>query len=363
MNARLIGFGALITLPAFAFCVAGYWFWTAEVPKIAAAEKSAVTRCYRQTAEALWRDLDGAEFHGPREKGWRQVGRVGKNGRKTRQLPWGHVAFGERELVWVGTETVAGAFVPTLAVPEVERFFVWAIPCVLSLFLLLTALCLRFFIRYAKERDDFMAATAHDLATPLVAMRRLVGRNDNEARRLTERMIRLVQNLTDFLARGGRRAAPRKERFDIRHAYDEAYRLFADDFRFHFGGKDVATEGPDGLFAEADETMTTQIIWNLLANELKYAAPFGSVTVRFETDDAFLRVVFVDEGKGLLESERRKIFRRYYRAKSIMRSGKGGFGIGLCTARDFARAMGGDLTVMANRPTGCIFTLTLRKAR
>ena len=40
-------------------------------------------------------------------------------------------------------------------------------------------------------------------------------------------------------------------------------------------------------------------------------------------------------------------------------SGKGGFGIGLCTAREFARAMGGDLTVRPNDPKGCVFTLSL----
>jgi signal transduction histidine kinase len=43
----------------------------------------------------------------------------------------------------------------------------------------------------------------------------------------------------------------------------------------------------------------------------------------------------------------------------LSKLGKGGFGIGLTTARDFARAMGGDLTIKANAPNGCVFTLTL----
>lgn len=361
MNARLIGFSALITLPALALCAAGWWFWEDEVPKIVSAEKSAVTREYRQTAEAVWNNFDEAEFHGPREKGWRQIGKVGRNGRKKRQLPWGHVSVSGRELVWVGTDMVAGAFVETIAMPDLERLFAWAICVVLFLFLFLTALCLRFFIRYAKERDDFMAATAHDLTTPLVAMRRFIGRNDEEAGLLAERMMRLVKNLTDFLALRGRRPPPQRTTFDLRKAYDAAYRLFADDFRFLLG-EDVTVDGPSELLVEADETMTTQIIWNLLANELKYAAPFGRVAVRFEADDSSARLVFADEGKGLTAAERRRIFRRYYRAKSIVKCGKGGFGIGLCTARDFARAMNGDLAVAANHPTGCIFILTLRKA-
>ncbi|MBQ1428690.1 MAG: sensor histidine kinase, partial [Kiritimatiellae bacterium] len=46
-------------------------------------------------------------------------------------------------------------------------------------------------------------------------------------------------------------------------------------------------------------------------------------------------------------------------AKTVLESGKGGFGIGLCTAREFAEAMGGTLTVRANEPRGCVFTLEL----
>ena len=58
----------------------------------------------------------------------------------------------------------------------------------------------------------------------------------------------------------------------------------------------------------------------------------------------------------------RRAFSRYYRAKTALESGKGGFGIGLCAAREFARAMGGDLTVRANEPRGCVFALELPAA-
>ena len=55
----------------------------------------------------------------------------------------------------------------------------------------------------------------------------------------------------------------------------------------------------------------------------------------------------------------RRAFDRYWRAKTVLESGKGGFGIGLCTSREYARAMGGDLTVGSNAPKGCVFTLRL----
>ena len=92
---------------------------------------------------------------------------------------------------------------------------------------------------------------------------------------------------------------------------------------------------------------------------MKYAAPYGMVSVRSFVRGEKVVVELADEGPGMAAAEMRQAFDRYYRAKSVLKTGKGGFGIGLTTARDFARAMGGDLTIKANTPSGCIFTLTL----
>lgn len=362
MNRRLYGYCVLICLPALALCAIGAYFLAARVPKIVSAQKSAATREYRRAAEALRERPEKATFGGPRRKGWRQSGKLTKTGQGP--VPWGHVPMDGRELVWVGGgESVVGVYVDRPDQTDLGALFGFSVPAVSLLVVALTALCLRFFVAYARDRDDFVAATAHDLATPLVAMRRLIGRDDAEARNLAERMVRMVETLSAFLATGGRRPPPAKEPVDLRRAYDEAYALFRDDFRCHFGGKDVPVAGDEGLLAEADAGRTAQILWNLLANELKYAAPCGAVSVRFERDGAAARVVFADEGPGLSSAERRRIFRRYYRAKSLMKCGKGGFGVGLCVARENARAMGGDLTVAENAPKGSVFTLTLRRCQ
>ena len=102
-----------------------------------------------------------------------------------------------------------------------------------------------------------------------------------------------------------------------------------------------------------------QILWNLFGNDLKYAAPHGPVSVRIRRDGRFALVEFADAGPGMTRREMRRAFDRYYRAKSVMESGRGGFGIGLCTSREFARAMGGDITVAANGASGCVFAFRL----
>jgi signal transduction histidine kinase len=61
----------------------------------------------------------------------------------------------------------------------------------------------------------------------------------------------------------------------------------------------------------------------------------------------------------MTKRQQKKAFDRYYRSRTVLESGKGGFGIGLCTAREFAEAMGGTLSVRSNTPKGCVFTLEL----
>ena len=250
-----------------------------------------------------------------------------------------------------------GAVMPRPKAVEYEKILWPGGAFVLVVLVLITLWGVRYFIGYARARDDFLAATAHDLTTPLVGLRYVIGRDDAEARNLNERMIRIVGNIRDFLRLGGRRP-PAPERIDLRAAFAEAYGIFAADYAEEVSGP-VATEGPDALYAMADPTMTVQILWNLLGNDLKYAAPYGRVTARFRARDGFAEVALADEGPGMDARQRRRAFDRYYRAKTVLETGKGGFGIGLCTAREFARSMGGELTVGPNGEKGCVFTLTL----
>ena len=255
------------------------------------------------------------------------------------------------------------------------RIFWLGVPLFLFVLCGMTFIGIRYFVEYIKARDDFLAATAHDLTTPLVGMRMSIGRSDADAKALNERLIRIVENIKDFMRLGGKRREPEISEFDIIKTYDEAYALFREDYRDLFDGEDVPVEvmgtvpenvgtvpGGRVLKVRADETMTVQMMWNLLGNDLKYAAPYGPVRVRFFVEGKFVKAEFVDEGQGMTPRQMRRAFDRYYRAKTVLESGKGGFGIGLCTAREFARAMGGDLSVRANSPHGCIFTLLLPAA-
>jgi len=392
---RIIVFSFLICLPAFILVSTGAWLIATNVPRAIRTAPSRIGREYRETAESLFEHPALATGEGVRRMGWRQVGKIG--GR-----PWGYAIENENAFVWYQDKESHCRWIerPAITPFPYALVFYWGGGLVGLILMFLSAVAVACLVRFMRERDDFLAATAHDLTTPLVGMRRMIGRDDEEAKRLNERMILLVDNIKDFLQLGGRRKKPDLKSVDIVALTREAYSLFAADYADSEGGPVVFQTFQTGKESKceveernlkmrsavqhneerdvhsststldfdspvsqslvmADETMALQILWNLFGNDLKYAAPHGKVEVRFSADEKNVTVEFADEGPGMSARQMRKSFDRYYRAKTVLVSGKGGFGIGLCTAREFARAMGGDLTVRANVPHGCVFVLSL----
>lgn len=358
---RLVWNTFLLCLPAAALVAGGGFFIYDKVPEFVKNEKGRIREEYRAHAELI-RDAEVEKnrlipAYVPKTSS-RSVYRM-KPGR------WGFDVGEKTTVVWYDDRHKVRAYeVPKIEPFDFAFFFYAGGGVFMALFISMTAFGIRYFWKFARERDDFLAATAHDLTTPLVGLRYAIGRNDGDARCLNERMLRLVDNIKDFLKLGGRRR-PAKEPFDVLAVYREAYALFAADYRDLFDGADVETvldAPPEELIALGDETLAVQIIWNLLGNDLKYAAPYGPVKVAFSREGAFVELRFIDEGQGMTPGQMRKAFDRYYRAGTVLESGKGGFGIGLCTARVFALSMGGNLTVRANEPSGCVFTLCLPSA-
>ena len=396
-NWRLLRSVAALSLPTVVVVVLGVRFLVEDVPVMVRDEKARVRSATEHAAKAMREDPLLADFVWERGRGvvsgvaqfgdypadmsWKDWNP--ESGTKRRDM-WGWRVFDGGRLVWargVGEKDGETVYVRWTDIEERDYAFMFYmfVPLFLLVLVGITFLGARFFVDYVRSRDDFLAATAHDLTTPLVGMRYSIGRNDEEAKALNERMIRLVTNIKDFLRLGGKRPRPQRDEVDLVKCYEEAYALFREDVRDVTDGSDIPVAmgtdptGPlkNGPFAGpvpnfvavGDETLVVQILWNLIGNDLKYALPFGPVRVRFYREDGFVNVELADEGQGMSPREMARAFDRYYRAKTVLESGKGGFGIGLCTAREFARSMGGDLSVRANSPHGCVFTLSLPAAK
>lgn len=122
----------------------------------------------------------------------------------------------------------------------------------------------------------------------------------------------------------------------------------------------VLTVEPADLTARFDPKWTTEALYNLVDNAVKYTPAGGGVTLRAVGYELFCRIDVTDTGPGIPEAEQARIFQRFYRSPSAGETE--GVGIGLYLARQIAAGQGGYLKVTSRPGEGSTFSLFLPRA-
>ena len=116
------------------------------------------------------------------------------------------------------------------------------------------------------------------------------------------------------------------------------------------------------LAAEADADKLRQVVQQLVDNAVKYSPGGGTVTIAARRNHDRVEFEVVDEGVGIPESERERIFRKFYRAES--RTSVSGTGVGLFIVQGLVNAMGGRIWVADSAEgSGSRFAFELPVAR
>ena len=216
-------------------------------------------------------------------------------------------------------------------------------------------------------KDEFLRGVSHNLQTPLTSIRAYVEQlrsstTDAETdRRLaivaeqSSRLTRLVRQLLTVtrLEAGVLRAEPEVIALAprIRRAWEA---LNATGATFEL------TDDARGWLAVADPDQLDQVLWALLDNAVKYGGSEGKVEVAVRVDDTLdrIEVTIADDGPGISEVDRARLFARFTRGAG-QPSGEG-TGLGLYVSRQLLRAMGGELRLEpAQADRGAAFTLSL----
>ncbi len=113
--------------------------------------------------------------------------------------------------------------------------------------------------------------------------------------------------------------------------------------------------------ARFDLKWTTEALYNILDNAVKYTPEECKITVHAVTYELFCRIDIIDEGIGIAEEEQSRIFARFYRSKAV--AGQEGVGIGLFLSREILSAQGGYIKVRSQAGSGSTFSVFLPIAR
>jgi len=201
-------------------------------------------------------------------------------------------------------------------------------------------------------KDDFLRGVSHNLQTPLTSIRAYADQlaADRPDRRLaiigeqTERLSRLVRQLLAVSRIESGALRPRAEVLalatHVRRAWEA---LGADETAFEL------TDRAERWLAVADPDQLDQVLWALLDNAVRHGGGARvSVTIGRAPRDQ-VRVQIADDGPGVPDIDRVRMFERYARGTSGSgsgaASGQGGTGLGLYVSRELCRAMRGDLVL------------------
>ena len=114
----------------------------------------------------------------------------------------------------------------------------------------------------------------------------------------------------------------------------------------------------DSFVMDYDREKMNKVVYNLFSNALKFTPIGGSVSLSFKQGTDGVTIAVADTGKGIPDSDKPNIFKRFYQSSSND-SSQTGSGIGLHIASDYVQLHNGNITVSDNKPMGSIFTITL----
>lgn len=219
---------------------------------------------------------------------------------------------------------------------------------------------------------QFTADASHEMRTPLAVMALATqGLKEDEESRYsdfakesiemlqneTQRMSRLTENLM-ALARGDEGNAPVPMQMvnitELCARVGQQLKLLAQE-----KGIALRTHVDDSLELLGDETALNRLLIILLDNAIKYSP--AATNIDFIVTKSKNNVLFVvqDEGCGISDEDKEKVFDRFYRVDKARSRSQGGLGLGLSLAHAIVRQHQGEIRILDNKPCGTIMQVLL----
>jgi signal transduction histidine kinase len=225
-----------------------------------------------------------------------------------------------------------------------------------------------------EQQRQFMADASHELRTPVTIARTAARvalqqptRPESEYRETLEiveqeaiRLSRIVDDMFTLTRADAGNHPVRTTPMYLDEVVDEVVRAM----RVVAATREVsiAVECVQSASFTGDEELIRRLIINVLDNALRYSPTGGAVRVALDRAGAMYALSISDQGPGIAEEVRSRIFERFYRVDAARaRDGvnDGGAGLGLALARWIAHAHGGDIRLAASSRLGSTFVITL----
>jgi two-component system sensor histidine kinase CiaH len=217
-----------------------------------------------------------------------------------------------------------------------------------------------------QQQQNFMMAVTHELKTPIAVAKlnletmlkhQLDDTRKHKILQMTLQEIDRLNNLSSNILvssqlEGGRYRVG-KEELDL----SDLAKSCVVDFSNRFPERDWITDIEPELDIKGDALLLQILVNNLLENAIKYSPKDGRISCTLKKDHHKAVLMVADEGKGIPDSEKKKIFEKFYRIGNEETRTAKGTGIGLYLCRKIADDHNADIRVTDNHPTGANFII------
>ncbi|MFY9712329.1 MAG: ATP-binding protein [Microbacterium sp.] len=224
--------------------------------------------------------------------------------------------------------------------------------------------------RLDQMRTDFVANTSHELKTPVGAVSLLAEAIESAAddpaqvrifaARILAEATRLgqltgrIMSLSRLQAADGLAEVNPVAIDEVITASIEAHGVQADS-----AGVELARGGDRGVWVRGDAQILIEAIGNLIANAIVYSPRGSRVGVGVKADGDVVEIAVADQGIGISETDRERIFERFYRADEARSRRTGGTGLGLSIVKHATQRHGGEVLLWSRPGRGSTFTIRL----
>jgi signal transduction histidine kinase len=224
-------------------------------------------------------------------------------------------------------------------------------------------------IELVNQQKNFLLSVTHELKTPIAATKlqlqtllkhkqlpvdqqeQLLTNAVNE----TNRLNRLIEDV--LLANSAEKnLSLNKENVNVSELTEQIILNYFSDKK----AKGILkTEIQNGLSATLDKLLFPSIIINLVENAFKYSPDNSQVLISLNNQNGKLNLSVSDNGFGISEKEKSKIFDKFYRVGNEETRNTKGTGLGLYIVEKIVLAHCGTIEVQDNKPNGSVFKVTI----
>jgi two-component system phosphate regulon sensor histidine kinase PhoR len=223
----------------------------------------------------------------------------------------------------------------------------------------------------SRQQQNFLLSVTHELKSPIASTKlQLQTLQKHELNREkqkeiianaindTERLNNLVENI--LLAAKIENNIPllHKENCNLSDYLTQGMNQTTQSFDYK---QQVLLSVEPDIYMNIDRTSFPSIILNLVENAVKYSAPDSTITVGLKKQNQKILLSVADQGIGISDKEKGKIFQKFYRVGSEETRKTKGTGLGLYIVDYLVKQHNGIIAVKNNIPTGSVFEIAFNE--